>query len=286
MLCKYRRRISFTPMLENGGINSLLLISSLGWGLGYFGQPHILSRFMGIRKADDVRPARVIATIWVVITLGTAVVIGMLGHFVVPNIADPESVFINMSGTLFPSIITGIMLTAILAAIMSTADSQLLVTSSAVSNDLYGGIINKKAESKKLLWISRITVVVVSIIAAILVSQPVPAGVTPTTIMEKLNESVFKLVAFAWAGFGAAFGPLVLFSLFWKRTTKAGALAGMIAGGVSACIWWLNDGGIFDIYEIVPGFIISSIVIVIVSLLTKVSKEITDEFEQVKNITL
>ncbi|MDD5934669.1 MAG: sodium/proline symporter PutP [Clostridiales bacterium] len=276
----------FLPHLDNGSINTLLLVSSLGWGLGYFGQPHILARFMGIRKANEVRPARVIATIWVLITLGAAVVIGMLGHFIVPGLEDPESVFIKMSGTLFPSIITGIMLTAILAAIMSTADSQLLVTSSAVSNDLYGGLINKKAESKKLLWISRITVIVISIIAAILVSQPVAAGVKPTTIMEKLNESVFKLVAFAWAGFGAAFGPIVLFSLFWKRTTKVGALCGMIAGGVTACIWWLCDGGIFDIYEIVPGFIVSSFVIIIVSLLTKVPKEIMDEFDEVKSVDL
>lgn len=276
---------NFLPLLENGNINILLLVSALGWGLGYFGQPHILARFMGIRKADEVRPARIIATVWVLITLSAAVIIGMLGRFILPGLEDPESVFIHLSDKLFPGVITGIMLTAILAAIMSTADSQLLVTSSAVSNDLYGGIINKKADSKRLMWISRITVIVVSIVAAFLVSQP-STGAAPVTFMEKLNESVFKLVAFAWAGFGAAFGPLILFSLFWKRTTKPAALWGMIAGGVTACIWWSQSGGIFDVYEIVPGFIVSAIVIFVISLFTKVSDEIIEEFNQVKSVDL
>ena len=276
---------NFLPLLDNGNINFLLLVSALGWGLGYFGQPHILARFMGIRKANEVRPARIIATIWVVITLTAAVIIGMLGRFVLPGLSDPESVFIHLSDKLFPGIVTGILLTAILAAIMSTADSQLLVTSSAVSNDLYGGIINKKADSKRLMWISRITVIIVSIVAAFLVSQP-STGIKPVTFMEKLNESVFKLVAFAWAGFGAAFGPLILFSLFWNKTTKLAALLGMISGGVTACIWWSLDGGIFDVYEIVPGFLVSTIVIVVVSLFTKVSSEIIEEFDNVKNVEL
>lgn len=272
---------SLIPKNTTGGINILLLVSSLAWGIGYFGQPHILPRFMAVRSAKDIKPARIIATIWVVITLGMAIVIGVLGKALFPELVDSEQVFIKMVQSLFHPLLTGIVLTAILAAIMSTADSQLLVTSSAVSNDLYGGIINKKASSKKLLWISRITVIVVSIVAALLVSVENP---TEGTIMAKINESVFKLVAFAWAGFGSAFGPLVLFSLFWKRTTKQGAIWGIISGAITACIWWLNSGGIFDIYEIVPGFIVSTIVIIVVSLCTKVTPEMLEEFEAVNQM--
>ena len=274
---------SWLPKTETGTLNVMLLVSSLAWGIGYFGQPHILPRFMAIRKTNEIRPARIIAMIWVIITLAAAIVIGVIGKALTPSLADPESVFMVMVQDLFPPIITGIFLTAILAAIMSTADSQLLVTSSAVSSDLYAGLINKKAEPKKVLWISRITVIIVSIIAALLVSVENP---TPGTLMAQINESVFKLVAFAWAGFGAAFGPIVLFSLFWKRTTKEGALCGIIAGGVTACIWWLKSGGIFDVYEIVPGFIVSALVIVIVSLCTKVPEEVEKEFELVKTTEL
>jgi len=187
---------------------------------------------------------------------------------------------------LFPAVLTGVFLTAILAAIMSSADSQLLVTSSAVSNDICG-LLTKKMDEKKrdktLMWIGRITVVVVSIIAALLVSVENP---TEGTIIYKINESVFKLVSFAWAGFGASFGPIVLFALFWKRTTIFGAIAGIISGGLTACIWWLLEGGIFDVYEIVPGFIISGIVIVVVSLLTKPNAETLEEFDKVKSVEI
>ncbi len=271
------------PYLDNGALNTALLVSSLAWGLGYFGQPHILPRFMAIRKANEIRPARVIATIWVLITLGAAVIIGILGKLMLPNLADPESVFMDMVGQLYNPVLAGIMLTAILAAIMSTADSQLLVTSASVSADIYGGIIKKDASQKSLLWVSRITVIVVSILAALLVSVENPVE---GTLMFKINESVFKLVAFAWAGFGAAFGPAVLFSLFWRKTSKAGVFAGIIAGGVTACVWWLCSGGIFDVYEILPGFIVSAIVIVVVSLLTKVPKEVQEQFDSVKNCEL
>lgn len=279
LMAQIPEQFSFLPMVD-GRVNILLLVSSLAWGFGYFGQPHILPRFMAIRSSKEIRPARIIAMVWVIITLGCAILVGMLGALLYPQLADPESVFITMVGDLFPPVITGVLLTAILAAIMSTADSQLLVTSSAVSSDIYGGMINKKASQKSLLWISRITVIVISIIAALLVSVENPAE---GTIMYKINESVFKLVAFAWAGFGSAFGPIVLFSLFWKRTTKQGALWGIIGGGVTACIWWLNSGGIFDIYEIVPGFLISSLIIVVVSLLTKLPPEIAEEFDKVKS---
>lgn len=279
---------SFLPKTPEGSINVMLLISALAWGLGYCGQPHILPRFMAIRSSKEIRPARIIAMIWVVISLTAAILVGVMGYFLYPNLSDlaspdPESVFMTMTIKLFPPIITGILLTAILAAIMSTADSQLLVTSSAFSNDIYKGVIDKKASEKKVLWLSRITVIVVSVLAALMVSVPdAPEG----SFMYLINQSVFKLVAFAWAGFGAAFGPVTLFSLFWKRTTKQGALWGIITGGVVACIWWVKQGGIFDIYEIVPGFIASALVIIIVSLCTKCPKEIQDEFDQVKTTEL
>lgn len=267
------------PRLSGGNINILLLVSSIAWGLGYFGQPHILPRFMALKDPKEVRPARIIAMGWVLISLAMAVIIGMIGAVIYPGLADGETIFITMVQDLFPPIITGILLTAILAAIMSTADSQLLVSSSSVSSDLYKGLFKKNASEKSTLWVSRITVIIISIIAAVLVAFP---DAKEGTILFKINESVFKLVAFAWAGFGAAFGPLVLFSLFWKRTTKLGALLGMLSGGITALVWWLNDGGIFDIYEILPGFVVSCIVIIVVSLLTKRDKEVEDTFDEVK----
>ena len=269
----------FLPHMPGGEINVLLLVSALAWGLGYFGQPHILPRFMAIRSSKEIRPARIIAMIWVIISLAMAVLVGMMGSLLYPNLGDSETVFIEMVMDLFPAVITGVLLTAILAAIMSTADSQLLVTSSAVSSDLFKGIFKKNASEKSALWVSRITVIVVSIIAALLVCVENPEE---GTLLANINASVFKLVAFAWAGFGAAFGPIVLFSLFWKRTTKWGALFGIISGGVTAFVWWILKGGIFDIYEIVPGFLVSSLVIIVVSLLTKTSPEMRLEFDEVK----
>ena len=269
----------FLPQTAAGTLNVTLLVSSLAWGLGYFGQPHILPRFMAIRSGKEIRPARIIAMVWVLISLGAAIVVGVTGALLFPELADPEQVFIQMTISLFPPIITGILLTAILAAIMSTADSQLLVTSSAVTNDIFKGVMKKDASEKQVLWFSRITVIVVSIIAALMVSVPDAAE---GTFMYLINQSVFKLVAFAWAGFGSAFGPIILFSLFWKRTTKQGALWGILAGGVSSCLWWVMQGGIWDIYEILPGFVISSVVIVVVSLCTPLPKEVADEFEKVK----
>lgn len=276
-------QFSFIPYDESGAVNVALLVSSIAWGLGYFGQPHILPRFMGIRKADEIRPARIIATVWVVITLTAAVIIGILGRLLLPGLSDPESVFIDMSTTLYPAVIAGIMLTAILAAIMSTADSQLLVTSSSVANDLYKGLIDKKASDKSILWLNRIAVIVVSILAAALVFVENPEE---GTVLARITESVFKLVSFAWAGFGAAFGPAVLFSLFWRKTTKWGVLAGILSGGITACVWWLATGGIFDLYEIIPGFIVSGIAIVVVSLLTKNPEGIEEQFDTVKDCEL
>lgn len=283
MISELEVEFSLIPYNADGAVNVALLVSSIAWGLGYFGQPHILPRFMGIRKADEIRPARIIATVWVLITLAAAVIIGVLGSFMFPTIDDPESIFISMSTTLFHPVLAGIMLTAILAAIMSTADSQLLVTSSSVANDLYKGLIKKDASDKAILWLNRIAVLVVSVLAAALVWVENPAE---GSVLARITESVFKLVSFAWAGFGAAFGPAVLFSLFWKKTTKWGVLAGILAGGITACVWWLASGGIFDLYEIIPGFAVSCIAIVAVSLLTKNPAGIEEQFDTVKDYEL
>lgn len=271
------------PQTISGSVNAAVLVSAIAWGLGYFGQPHILPRFMAIRSDKEIRPARIIAMAWVLISLAAAVVVGAMGALLFPNLADPEQVFIQMTISLFPPIITGILLTAILAAIMSTADSQLLVTSSAVANDIYKGVMKKDASEKQVLWFSRIAVIVISILAALLVSVPDPAE---GTLMYLINQSVFKLVAFAWAGFGSAFGPIILFSLFWKRTTKQAALCGILTGGIVSCLWWVMQGGIWDLYEIIPGFLLSSLVIVVVSLVTKVPKEVAEDFDKVRNVSI
>lgn len=261
---------SFLPRNAAGAINWMLLISCLGWGLGYFGQPHILVRFMAIKSENQVRPARIIAMIWVIITLTCAILVGLTGHAFVPDLADSETVFITMVQNMFPTIIAGILLTAILAAIMSTADSQLLVSASTITLPLNHLEKSGKLSQNTLVWISRFAVIIISIIAVLLVLDP--------------NSSVFGIVQYAWAGFGAAFGPLVLFSLFWRRTTWQGALTGMISGGVIAIVWQNLKGGIFDIYELVPGFIISSLLIVIISLCTKTNPEVTAEFDKVSQI--
>ena len=261
--------LGFFPM-KDGAINAMLLASALGWGLGYFGQPHILTRFMAIQSPDMIRKSRIIAMIWVIITLAAAVAIGVIGKAYMPDLTDGETIYMFMINDMFPDIIAGVLLTAILAAIMSTASSQLLVTASSVSRDLYALLFKKSTEGTAIVWVSRITVLVVSIIAIVIALDA--------------DSSVFGLVACAWGGFGAAFGPLILFSLFWKRMTLQGAIAGMVVGGVVDLLWYSmkSNGGIFSVYEIIPGFIASAAAIVIVSLCTQVPKEISDEFEASK----
>ncbi|MEG1930394.1 MAG: sodium/proline symporter PutP [Anaerovorax sp.] len=259
--------LGFFPQ-KDGAVDTLLLASALGWGLGYFGQPHILVRFMAIESPEMIRKSRVIAMIWVIITLTSAVAIGVIGKAYLPDLLDGEVIFMTMINSMFPDVIAGLLLTAILAAIMSTASSQLLVSSSSVATDLYATIFKKDIKGTGIVWTSRFTVVIITVIAIGLALNP--------------NSSVFDLVACAWGGFGAAFGPLILFSLFWRRITLQGAVSGMIAGGVVDLIWYSQSGGIFDIYEIIPGFIASAVVIIIVSLCTKLPKEIGEEFDQVK----
>ncbi|MCK4766329.1 MAG: sodium/proline symporter PutP [Candidatus Aminicenantes bacterium] len=258
--------------IDGSPIPIIVVISSLAWGLGYFGQPHILARFMAIRSADNIKKARWIAMVWVVISLTCAVVVGIVGRAYLnatPLAAGTEeTVFMVMVNATAPPFIAGILLAAILAAVMSTADSQLLVTSSAISEDFYKVLFRKKASQKELVWVSRLAVIGVAIIAYVI-------GLDP-------DSSVLRLVAYAWAGFGATFGPLVILSLTWKRMTRNGALGGIIAGGVTVIAWKQLSGGIFDLYEIVPGFILSVSAIVVVSLLDKKpAKEIGDEFDSV-----
>ena len=251
------------------------VISSLAWGLGYFGQPHILVRFMGIKNADEIKHSRRIAMVWVVFSLIAATLVGVLGRVYLSEdltATSGETVYIKMVLSIFPLALAGLFLAAILAAIMSTADSQLLVTASAITQDFYKAKFRKNASEKELMKVSRGTVVAVAIIAAIIATNP--------------NNTVLGLVENAWAGFGATFGPIVLFSLFWKRTTKNGAIAGMITGGLTAIIWrrlGVYIGGIFGLYEIVPGFLLSALAIYLVSIMDKEpSKEIVEEFEKVE----
>ncbi len=263
--------LGFLPQ-EGGKVNTMLLASSLGWGLGYFGQPHILARFMAIESPDMIKKSRIIAMGWVTITLTAAIIIGIVGKAYLPLLADGETVYMELINTMFKPVISGILMTAILAAIMSTASSQLLVAASSVSADIYATLLKKDLKDPKIVWISRATVISISIIAIVIALDP--------------DSSVFSLVAFAWGGFGAAFGPLILFSLFWRRMTLQGAVAGMIVGGATDLLWYILEGGIFDIYEIIPGFLLSTFTIIIVSMLTKPNKEIVEEFDYVKSSNL
>lgn len=253
---------------DSTSITLLAIISLAAWGLGYFGQPHILVRFMGINSPREVPKAQFIGVTWVVITLISAVFVGIVGITTLDPLADPETVFINLVDMLFNPWIAGLFLAAILAAIMSTIDSQLLVSSSALAEDFYRQLIRPKASDKELMWVSRGSVILIALIALILA---------------KSGGSVLSLVAYAWAGLGATFGPTVILSLFWKRMTKNGALAGMLTGGLTVIIWknFLSHTGL---YEIVPAFILSVIAIVVVSLLDKKpSEEIEKEFETCAN---
>ena len=243
-------------------LSAIAIISLMAWGIGYFGQPHILTRFMAVRSPDDLRPARHIAMTWVLVSLTCAVLVGLVGRVVLPEIlssADSEKVFMILVDQLTHPLVGGILLAAVLAAIMSTADSQLLVTSSALTEDLYRVMIRPQASNKELVWVSRGTVIGVAALACIIAFKP--------------DSSVLGLVSYAWAGFGATFGPLILLSLYWKRMTRNGAIAGIIGGGITVLVWKQLTGGLFDLYEIVPGFIVSVLLIVIFSKIDKQPSE-------------
>lgn len=259
------------------------MVSGLAWGLGYFGVPHILLRFMAIKNSKEIKKSRRIAMTWVIISLAVAVCIGYVGATitakglggieVLTTSAQAETIFIQLTNAFLPKFIAGIVLSGILAATMSTADSQLLMVASSVGNNLYNKVFNKNATDKQILLVTKATTVVVAIVGVMIALNP--------------NSSIFKLVSLAWSGFGAAFGPLILFSLFWKRTTLKGAVCGMVGGGVLSIIWSLyisKLGGIFTVYSLLPAFVFASLLIVIVSLLDKEpSKEIEDEFNAVEH---
>jgi sodium/proline symporter len=269
-----------------GSYGALPVASTLAWGLGYFGMPHILLRFMAIEDENKLKVSRRVASVWVVISMGVAVLIGVIGYsLMTKGIIGPydsasagETIIVDIARFLsrygiIPTITAGIILAGILASTMSTADSQLLAAASSVSQNLLQETFKIKMSQKTSMWLARIAVIVISAIAIFLARDP--------------NSSVFGIVSFAWAGFGAAFGPLVLCALFWKRTNKYGAIAGMIAGGAMIFIWKfivrkVFAGTVLDIYELLPAFILGLVVIIVVSLLTKApEKEITDIFEEV-----
>ena len=255
------------------------IISALAWGLGYFGMPHIIVRFMGIRSNSEVGKARRIGIIWMIISYIGAILIGTLGTVYLKKFGitldsvSAETVFSETMKNMYPAFIAGIFLCAILAASMSTADSQLLAASSAVSQDIFKGLIKKNAEEKEVMIISRFTVFLIALIALLLSLNP--------------NSSIFNLVSFAWSGFGGTFGPLILLSLYWKRTTAPGAIAGLICGGITDVVWHYIPASvakIFGLYEILPAFIVCLVVTVLVSLLTKPDAEVLTKFEEYKKM--
>ena len=261
---------------EAGKYGLLTICSTMAWGLGYFGMPQVLLRFMAIRKESELKSSRRIAMIWVVISLGVAVFIGILGRHLFPvehlTKSGAENIFITLSTSFLPPLLAGFVMAGILAATISSSDSYLLIAASAFAKNIYQGVCKKSATDKQVMTMTRITLLAITAIAMLI------------ALDEK--SVIFTIVSFAWAGFGATFGPLMILSLFWKRTTREGAIAGMIAGGGMVFLWKLvisKLGGVFAIYELLPAFIFSCIVIVVVSLLTKKpSAEIEADFEAVR----
>ncbi|AEF55790.1 sodium/proline symporter PutP [Marinomonas posidonica] len=253
-------------------LSAIAIISLVAWGLGYFGQPHILARFKASRSNKDIKVARRIAVIWTFISMAGALLIGLVGlTYVDANLAgqldDPEKIFMILVNAIFHPVVAGILLAAILAAIMSTADSQLLVSSSALAEDFYKQLFNREATQQQIVMVGRFAVVAISIIALILALNP--------------ESSVLGLVSYAWAGFGAAFGPAIILSLFWRKMNRNGALAGIVIGGVTVVVWKQLSGGLFDVYEIVPGFILATSAIFIVSLASgEPEEEVTQSFDE------
>jgi len=274
-----------TQLVENGkplfgdaapyGI--LTVCSMMAWGLGYFGMPQVLLRFMAIRKEEELKRSRRIAMVWVVISLGVAVFIGIVGRQLFPTAhltkASSESIFITLSTSYLPPLLAGFVMAGILAATISSSDSYLLIAASALAKNIFQGVVKKNATDKQVMWVSRITLLVLTLIGVVIALDE--------------NSVIFQIVSFAWAGFGATFGPLMLLSLFWKRTNKAGAIAGMVSGAGMVFLWKLvisKLGGVFAIYELLPAFIFSTVCIVVVSLLTKApSKQIEEDFEAVRS---
>ena len=260
---------------EAGSYGALSIASCMAWGLGYFGMPQVLLRFMAIRSEKELTRSRRIATVCVVISLTVAVFIGIVGRALFPTAlttsSSAENIFIVLSSSLLPPIIAGFVMAGILAATISSSDSYLLIAASALAKNVYQGIFRKGASDKKVMRITRITLLAITVIAILIALDE--------------NSVIFTIVSFAWAGFGAVFGPLMLMSLFWKRINRAGAIAGMLSGGIMVFVWKLLVrplGGIWNIYELLPAFVLSCLCIVVVSLLTSPpSAEIQKEFDEV-----
>ena len=296
---------SFTERATSGEFGSAMLkaftgnktfgamsaVSAFSWCLGYFGMPHIIIRFMGCRSNKEITTARRVGITWMIISYIGTVLIGTLGTAYLLNKgillgADPaevatsglkvlgtgtqEAVFSETMLRMFPAFIAGMFLCGILAAAMSTADSQLLSASSAIGQDIFKGFIKKDASDKTVLLVSRLSVLVIAIIGLILALDE--------------SSSVFGLVSYAWAGFGGTFGPLILLALYWRRTTATGAIAGLICGGVTVVVWHNLSGGLFNVYEILPAFIICLVVTVVVSLFTKADDEVLSKFDEYKTL--
>ncbi len=270
---------------EIGSYGALPVVSTMAWGLGYFGMPHILLRFMAIKDPTKLKTSRRVASVWVVISMGVAILIGIVGYSLMKagvvgpyaNGSESERVIVDFSKFIsgkgvIAAFGAGIFLSGILASTMSTADSQLIAASSSVTQDIIVNMRNNALSDKTRMIIARVSVIVIAIIAVFFARDP--------------GSSVFRIVSFAWAGFGAAFGPVMLFGLFWKRMTKWGALAGMVSGGAMIFLWKFviaKAGGVFAIYELLPAFLTACIFIVVVSLLTKQpDDEITGVFDDIK----
>jgi len=263
----------------------LTIVSTMAWGLGYFGMPHILLRFMAIEEPDKLKVSRRVGTVWVVISMFVAIFIGIVGYGMVQNGAmsgfesasAAEAIIVSIAKLIsqhgvLAALLAGLILAGILASTMSTADSQLLAASSSVSHDLLGGFFKKELSTKQKMLVARTSLAVIAVLGVLLAQDP--------------NSSVFTIVSFAWAGFGASFGPSMLCALFWKRTTWQGSLAGMLSGGVMVFVWKFlvkPMGGVFGIYELLPAFLVGLAAIIIVSLITKApEKDITGTFDAVK----
>ena len=261
---------------EAGSYGLLTILSTLSWGLGYFGVPQVLLRFIAIRRAGELKKSRRIATVWVVISLSAAVMIGVIGRAMLPTAhltaSDAENIFSSMASVLMHPLFAGVVMAGILAATISSSDSYLLIAASALAKNIYQGILRRDASDKQVMRVSRITLLAVALVGMVIALDE--------------DSVIFTIVSFAWAGFGATFGPLMLFSLFWKRTNRAGAIAGMIGGGVMVFVWNLLVrplGGVWDIYELLPAFLFSCLCIVVTSLLTAPpSQEIQREFDEVR----
>ena len=257
------------------GTTTKNMISLAAWGLGYFGQPHILVRFMAIDRVKDIKKARNIGITWMIFCVGGAMFIGLVGVAYMTkmetSIADPETIFIYFSRVLFHPLITGFLLSAILASVMSTISSQLLVTSSSITEDFYRAFLNKEASSKNLLHVSRLSVIIVAAVALILALSP--------------NDSILNLVGYAWAGFGSAFGPVMLLALLWKKTSRIAAIVGVLSGGLTVLLWMLIEHSYKDWFAMIPGFSVSFVLIIIFSyLFPNSNQEITQEFSKVNQI--